>query len=257
MGYVWYADVYFLVNFLMNTSALFFAALLCNCRVSVRRIVLASAGAAASRIFLLILLPEWFGQILLVHMVVHPLTVCFAFLPGGWREFFRLMLSVCLLLLVAGGIQESLWIQAGVTSETVILFVGVLAMAMFVLWQLRQRRLCRLCVAELWLGGERICVKAYCDSGNLLRHPENGKPVSIVDRAAIPPLWLHTVGESERICCRTVSDSAFCLEVITVDRMDVYLKGTAREIRAPLLGLHSGALMGNGDIQMLLNAAVC
>ncbi|MCD8151554.1 MAG: sigma-E processing peptidase SpoIIGA [Clostridiales bacterium] len=257
MGYVWYADVYFLVNFLMNTSALFFAALLCNCRVAARRIVLASAGAAAARIFLLIVLPGWIGQILLVHMVVHPLTVYLAFLPDGWREFLRLMLSVCLLLLVAGGIQESLRMQAGAASETVILFAGVPAMAMFAVWQFRQRRLGRVCVAELWFGGERICVKAYCDSGNLLRHPENGKPVSIVDREVIPPLWLHAAGEPERIFCRTVSDSASCLEVITVDRMDVYLKGTAREIRAPLLGLYSGVLMGNGDIQMLLSAAVC
>ncbi|MCD8324302.1 MAG: sigma-E processing peptidase SpoIIGA [Clostridiales bacterium] len=188
MGYVWYADVYFLVNFLMNASALFFAAALCNGRVSVQRILLASAGASAARVFLLILLPGWIGQILLVHMVVHPLTVYLALLPDGWRDFLRLMLSVCLLLLVAGGIQESIWMQAGAASETVILPAGVLAMAMFAVWQFRQRRFGRICVAELWLGGERICVKAYCDSGNLLRHPENGKPVSIVDREAIPPL---------------------------------------------------------------------
>ncbi|MCD8324303.1 MAG: hypothetical protein LUC32_05055 [Clostridiales bacterium] len=47
------------------------------------------------------------------------------------------------------------------------------------------------------------------------------------------------------------------MDVITVDRMEIYRRGMAREIRAPLLGLHSGALMGDCGVQLLLNAAVC
>ncbi len=139
-----------------------------------------------------------------------------------------------------------------------LLISGILTMALFVLWQLRRRLTGRVCAVNLWFGGECLSVKAYCDSGNLLRHPGSGQPVSIVERSALPDDWIADADDAgEQIFLRTVSDERAAMQVITLDKMDIFLRGTVREVKEPRIGLHTGKLMEAADVQMLLNEAVC
>ncbi|MCD8149635.1 MAG: sigma-E processing peptidase SpoIIGA [Clostridiales bacterium] len=256
MIYEWYIDVFFLNNFLMDAAALILAAVCCSRNASPRRIFFASAAASAASILLLLVLPAWLWYVLAVHMALNPVMALLVFSPKCWKDFLSQLLSVYLLLLVAGGVQESLRLQMKLDSAGVILFSGILAMALFVLWQIRRRVTGWVCAVDLWFRGQRVPVKAYCDSGNLLRHPKTGQPVSVVSRDALPDGWLCSPGAADRVDCRTIGTDEACVEIIVLDKMDVYLKGTVREILAPPVGLHSGSLMKAVDVQMLLNVAI-
>lgn len=257
MKYEWYIDVFFLYNFLMDASALLFAAVCCNCRVFWGRILLAAAGAVALSTAMLLLLPVWLLYVLLMHLVLNPVMTFLAFSPKCGKDLFSLLLSVYLFLFFAGGVQESLWLQLGLSSPVMLFISGILTMALFVLWQLRRRLTGRICAVNLWFEGECLSVKAFCDSGNLLRHPGSGHPVSIVERSALPDNWIANADAAEQIFLRTVSDERAAMQVITLDKMDIFLQGTVREIEEPRIGLHTGKLMESADVQMLLNEAVC
>jgi len=254
--YEWYIDVFFLNNFLMDAAALILTAVCFNRYVSKVRVLLVSAAASSASIVLLLVLPAWLCYVLTVHIVVNPLMTLLVFSPKCWKDFLSQLLSVYLFLLVAGGVQESLRLQMKLNSAGIILFSGILVMTLFVLWQVRRRVAGWVCAVDLWLGGQRIPVKAYCDSGNLLRHPETGQPVSIVEREVLPDGWLYHPEAADKIACRTIASEDAGVEIITLDKMDVYLKGTIREVLAPRIGLHSGKLMEDVDVQMLLNVAV-
>ncbi|MCD8110296.1 MAG: sigma-E processing peptidase SpoIIGA [Clostridiales bacterium] len=255
MKYEWYPDVYFLVNFLMDSSALLLAAVSCNQRVSSARIFLASAAEVAVNMILLVCLPSRLLYVFLVYLVLHPATTVLAFEPKGARACIRLLAAVYVLLFLAGGVQQSLHIQFGSGGTGMILSEGILTALLFTLWQIRQRVFSRLCVVDLWFRGQRISLNAYCDSGNLLRHPKSRHPVSIVDRTALPEPWVRQLPPAEKIPCRTVSDTKAWMEVVPFDKMDVYLRGGVKVIQALQIGLQDGRLMQTPDVQMLLNGA--
>lgn len=39
-----------------------------------------------------------------------------------------------------------------------------------------------VCRVEVWLSGKSRILWAYCDSGNLLRDPDSGAPVSVLEQ---------------------------------------------------------------------------
>lgn len=133
MRYIWYPDIFFLVNFLMDTAALLLAAVICGQRTAPGRIFSVSAGTVGISMGLMILLPFRLMYVLLLYLVLHPLMTALAFRPNGWREFLRLQAAVYLLLFLAGGVQESLYLQSGSGGAAVILSDGILAMALFIL----------------------------------------------------------------------------------------------------------------------------
>ncbi|MCD7866330.1 MAG: sigma-E processing peptidase SpoIIGA [Clostridiales bacterium] len=257
MRYEWYPDVFFLVNYLMDASALLLAAVICNQRIFPGRIFLVSALSVTINIPLLVFLPSRLLYILLVHTVLHPLVTALAFRPKGVKECFRLLSAVYVLLFLTGGVQESLRMQFDPNGTGMILFKGILTLFLFVLWQVRQRVFHRLCVVDLWFCGQRLSLNAYCDSGNLLRHPGNGRPVSIIERDVLPEVWIRQMPSPEIISCQTVSDTKAWMEVIVFDQMDIYLRGRVKRIRKPEIGLKDGCIMQTPDVQMLLNGAFC
>ena len=163
----------------MDFCALLAAAVCCNQKVILRRLFLGPAAAVAVSTGLLLCLPGYISYVILSHAIVQPLTVWFVFRPGSLRDFLRLWLNVYLVLIVAGGVQQWIRLQTGTGSAGLILFWGILAAALFAVWQCRQKVLCRVCLVELCLKGQTVTRKAFCDSGNLLRDPASGAAVSL------------------------------------------------------------------------------
>lgn len=250
--------MFFVVNFLMDASGLLAAAVCCSQKPGKLRLFLAPALGAAASILLLVFLPGYIIYVLLMHLAVNPLMVFLVFRPGNLRDFLRLWLSVCLVLTVAGGIQQSIRLQTGMNSWGQILFCGLLAVLLFVIWQCRQSVLQRVCLVELYFAGQTVSLKAFCDSGNLLRDPDSGMAVSILQRTALPDEWTGMLGKTaKRIPFSTVGQEAGEMEVITLDKMRIFQRGTVKEIDTPKIGLHEGKFLAEPDVQMLLNGSLC
>jgi stage II sporulation protein GA (sporulation sigma-E factor processing peptidase) len=277
MEYEWYVDVYFLSNVLMDLTGILVAAICCNRNVRFWRSVVVSAASVLASIFLMLNVSDYLLIQLIVHSLLNPLMILLIFHPKDIRSFLRLWATVYVVFLLVGGMQECIQLQRdaqfeyGVLQQSdeifgygillqagrdtcEILISGILAGVAFCVYMLRQRTMRNVCVVDLWMGEEKITVNAYCDSGNLLRDPKSGNPVSILEQNMLNKWGMHNF-EIRKIPCHTISESQTYLDVITLDQMDIYLKGTVIQIKAPDIGLHTGKLMQHPDVQMLLHAS--
>lgn len=250
--------MFFLVSLLMDLSGLLTAAVCCNQKISLARLLLVPAAAVILSMLLLVFLPGYISYVLLTHIVINPLMVLLVFRPGSLKDFLRLWLTVYLVLAGAGGVQQSIRLQTGSGSAGQIIFLGLLSMLLFIIWQCRQRVLGRVCLVELSFSGQTISLKAFCDSGNLLRDPESGAAVSILQREVFPEEW---AGKLLKTACwipfSTISRETAAIQVVTLDKMRIFLKGTVKEIDTPRIGLREGELMAEPRVQMLLNGSFC
>lgn len=254
MEYEWYVDVFFLMNFFMDFAAVITAAVCCNRKIKTGRTMAACAITVLTAILLLMYLPNYLLYRLMVHIVLNPLMTFYVFRPGEWGQFLRLLLSIYLVIFLMGGIQESVRIQTGIRSNGQILICGIFAAVIFTVYMLRQKTLRHVCEVDLWLQDKKVSISAYWDSGNLLRDPGNGSPISIMDKSILDK-WNVNNLETRKIPYHTISENQAYLDVITLDKMDIYLKGTVKQIKAPEIGLHSGKIMRRPSVQMLLHAS--
>ena len=251
MEYEWYADIFFLTNLFMDFTGILAAAVSCNRPLRWKRTVLFCSISVVVSMILMIKLSNYLIYRLIVHIVINPLMMAFIFKPEGWSEFFRMLLTVYLIFFLAGGVQESFLLQVGRGGGWQILLCGIFAIAAWLIYMRRFQTLKYVCTVDLWLNGEKITVAAFCDSGNMLSSPTSGKPVSILQEEAVR-CWNTEELKKEQVCYHTVSEKQGYLQVVTLDKMDIYMRGTTRQINAPAIGLYAGTLMERLRVQMLL-----
>lgn len=254
MEYEWYVDIFFLTNFLMDLAGIFTAAVCCNQKICLWSAAIICGVSVVISILFFLYLPGYLPYRLFVHIVLNPLMTFLIFRPGDFGQFLRLLLTVYVVIFFIGGVQESIRLYAGGGGNGQILASGILAAVIFTVYMLRQKIMRYVCVVDLWLDGKKVTVSAYCDSGNLLRNPGNGHPVSILERKILDQ-WDTGHLKISRVPCHTVSEDQAYLDVITIDEMDIYLKGTVKQIKAPEIGLHTGKVMLRPAVQMLLHAS--
>lgn len=254
MRYEWYADTFFLINFLMDSAGLLAAAVICGRRIRLRRILLTSASFVVLSMVMLCLIRRYQIYHLLVHLILNPIMIIVAFQPKKWKELIRELFCTYLVFIVTGGLQESVYLQTEGFVIGKIVVSGGVCIFCFVLWLIRMKTMSHICVADLWMNGEKISVEAFCDSGNLLRDPADRKAVSIVQTDVLPKQWLATTPKRE-IRFHTLNSKENSMVVITLDRMDIYQHGCLKSIDDPKIGLQKGELMQIPQVQMILHSS--
>lgn len=253
MEYEWYADVFLLTNLLMDMSAMFAAALLLNDRLRLGRCLAVCAAGVTGSTVLLILLKKYLIYSIVLHTLIHPLMAFCVFGAKGKGRFLRTLLTIYLILFMMGGIQNSVGMLLG-NSTLDILLSGMAAALLFCIYQIRWRVTQRICRVELWAGTEHVMVDAYCDTGNLLRDSLTGKPVCILQQEVFEQFATDRTIQKE-ISCHTIGTEKEKLKIVMLDKMKIYQKGTVTEIKEPEIGLHTGEIMQNPKVQMLLHAS--
>lgn len=244
-----YIDQFFLEHFLTGALLLALTASLEKKRVSWMRIAAGSlANAALTTFFLCVNLPKWnfFG-------------IIFA---GGITFFNKkrnyLLKSMLLLLLVTvcfGGALEALLAVWGLP-----LMAGT-ALAVFLV-RCAGRRLERLLKLEgtvqvrLQWRERTEEVQGLIDSGNHLKEPFTGKPVSIIDADCAHRL-LGEDWENERgfllIPYHSIGTEEGWLQGVTIDRMYVHASGEEAVINSPVLAIYKGHVSAGEQYQMILH----
>ena len=201
-----YADLLFLVNFSMDFLGFYLTARLLHRPLSLWRGMLASAlGGVYAVVVLFLTVGE-------VPAFLIDLCVCFclcAVAMLGRREGIRACLRLgslyLLISVLLGGAMTLLYSQLnripGLTDRveedglSAWLFLGmaVASAVMTALWGRGFRRAASRREVELIVehGGQCVQMRAFCDSGNLLRDPISAKPVIAVRaermRGLVPP----------------------------------------------------------------------
>lgn len=182
----------------------------------------------------------------------HPLMTFGVFGAKDRGRFLRTLLTIYLILFVMGGVQNSIGVLLG-SSTLEILLSGMAAALLFCIYQIRRRVIQQICRVELWAGTEHVTVDAYCDTGNLLRDPLTGRPVCILQQEVLAQFAADRTIQKE-ISCHTIGTEKEKLKIVMLDKMKIYQKGTVTEIKEPEIGLHTGEIMQNPKVQMLLHA---
>ncbi len=193
-----YGDLYFAVNFTMDTLALFLTAKML--RQPVRPLRLAAAGALGAVYSVgALLLPDG-NPLAFISALLMPCLICLAAL--GWqnaRAFLKGLAAFWTISLLLGGIMTAVCYGVGVWGKKQVSvggkvqpllgdlpFWGILLFALLagalISWALKRRKptvqTVDICIEEQ----TSICLKALVDSGNLLTEPLSGLPVIVVDR---------------------------------------------------------------------------
>ena len=252
MAYEWYADIFCLTSLLMDFCAVYTAGIILNRAVSWKRCMIACVFGVGASVSLLFMIPRYAIYSLLVHGMVHPLMTFMVFGGRDRAGYLRALLTVYIVLFVMGGVQNWLNVLNGRKTGQIIVY-GFVAALLFTGYQVRRRVMKNVCRVEVWLSGKSRILWAYCDSGNLLRDPDSGAPVSVLEQELFEQLPQDPVRKKE-ISYRTIRQEGSMM-VVLLDRMDIWQKGTKKQIFKPEIGLQKGPVMQHPRVQMLLHAS--
>ena len=164
-----------------------------------------------------------------------------------------------LLLLVTvgfGGTLEALLSLTGLAALPAAV-LAVLLLDAASRWREGQRlRAERLTRARLFFEGRTAEVDALIDTGNQLREPATGRPVSIVEKAAATEL-LGENWEQRRGCLlipyHSLGTDCGWMKGVTIDRMTVMAGSQETAVLRPVLAFYPGDVSAAGTYRMILH----
>jgi len=201
-----YADILFLVNFVMNAFVLLLAGRIL--RVGRRWFwVLAGAGLMAGMYTVLLALPVLRGvNVFVAQVVILVCGIMLAFWPRGWRLFLRYVLVTYVISFTVGGLGMALFFLTDLPYAVRYIAADLGAFSRAVSWQLavtgmvlsygliklgqyfiERRALKRqmLCSVQIDLDDGRVAFDALVDTGHSLREPITQSPVIVAEIEAV------------------------------------------------------------------------
>ena len=197
-----YADLLFLVNFIMNGFVLLVVSKIMRQRRKAHRLVLGSVVMALMYTLLLVIEPLRFLNIALASVVILAAGVMVAFYPAGVRHFLRLMLTAYGITFGVGGLGMALFYLTGlpyaiyyiaadldgfrqavswqlVLVGTVASYILIkLAMRMVEHYTIKRQMLMNVMVS---MNEKYIFFDALVDTGHSLKDPLSQSPVIIAE----------------------------------------------------------------------------
>lgn len=259
MVYELYVDSLFLVNFVMNLYLL----ILVNrstLRTATRRgmVLGAFAGAVVYLLPFLVSGPAWLKWSFSLSAGAG-LMIVIAFHPGTIRAFFKMLRQLFWysflmggLLLFAGSTMPFLQRFAGGICG--VLGLGALGflLAGYIQNADRRQRRAASCKAVLIYGKTRVCTTALLDSGNSLREPISGKPVSIIDAGLYQALWKGEKPFYRAIPYHSIGRARGILKGYLLPELELELDGVTKHIR----DVYVAVCEEETRVGMILNPAV-
>lgn len=206
-----YLDVYFLINFTVDTLAVFFALKLCRLKASIGAITTSGIIGAVVSCISVIFDPAFiiFAPLLLLSAWLIVFTTA---RNEAWHRKIRLLLSILLFEALIGGVVGWLYglldksilpliNQADGGAENkkmlllsmlILLSIGIVKLFLRIFMSSQQ---CRTASVSIALSDQTANVDGFFDSGNMLTDPLSGRSVIIVKYHAIENLLSKYGGE--------------------------------------------------------------
>ncbi|MCM1091941.1 MAG: sigma-E processing peptidase SpoIIGA [Butyrivibrio sp.] len=259
MYYELYVDSLFVINFVMNLYLL----MLVNqstLRTATRRrmAVGACTGAVIYLVPFMLGIPSWVkwptaflaGTGLMVEIAFRPRS--FTILLRIIRQLFWYSFLMGGLLLAAEGMMP--FLRPFMTGICGILGLGTLAywLIAFLVRTDRRKRGNSICKATLINGETQVCVTALLDSGNSLREPVSGKPVSVIDRGLYRALWGEEEIPYRVVPYHSIGKAGGILPGYLLPMMEVELDGVVRRLQ----NVYVAVCEEDNSVGIILNPAV-
>ena len=255
MYYELYVDVLFLVNFMMDYLLLLIVKRALKCAVNHGNICVgALLGSFLTCVIVVIPIPYEVVKLILFHLFVNTCMIRVGLKINRIRSFVKAMIMLYIGGFLLGGILEALrqYVRFGSLFFAVALagYYLVLGIWKFIGW-VEQWNRCH-CNVELFLGEKQYQVKGLIDTGNGLKDPLSGQPVSILDRKVAKELLEESTLDGIRyIPYQTIGKKGGVLPAIQVDKMCVHGENKYW-VEAPLIGISEEEFSAE-EYKMILN----
>ncbi len=261
-----YGEYLFLENFAAGYGLLKLTALLCGRKPSNARI---AAGAAMCGAFAFILFINMSGLLNFIAEIAFALVMTFVvFSPSCGRALVRIAaVFYCMSFLAGGSAIAFIYMSGcgGIVSNGIfyigkggymLIMIGAFTgmVIVFVLVKFIRRRISRgteiVDVSIEIMGGTLKC-HGKVDSGNYLRDPLSGKPVSLIERKVAENTWgviennknwenrVRVIPYKSVGCCGGTLTAVRC-DSITIDRGEVFGRGKIY-LRNAIIGFYEGS----------------
>lgn len=187
MYYELYIDVFFLVNFMMDYLLLQLVRRILKCPATHGRICIgALTGAFLMCAAMVIPGMNTFVRFILFHGIISVVMIKTGFKIGWNRTFLRAYILLYICAFLAGGVMEWLrqYIRAGSLFFALAIAGYYISLGIWNLFVYLAARNTGRCTVRLVKGEKECTVEALIDTGNRLRDPVTGKPVSIISASA-------------------------------------------------------------------------
>lgn len=290
MKAVIYLDSYFFMNLFLNSMLLH---LLCRIRRLSGNVFRIFAGAFFGGLFacFLILQPGmgFFLRSILSYLVMAPGMILIAFGFGTGTRFLQNLIWFLGITVVLGGVVEfmaeqyigmkegsQMSVSLGKSEILIMAAIGTsVLIAVFKKLTKWEKKEAYTCDVTLFMEDRSVTVKAYMDSGNLLKEPLSEKPVMILEEAVFLELieeelredmreYLHKEGEcwnqakkyAERIRLipyKSIGRTRGLLKGFIADRMVAAMGEKGVILVRPVIAVYSsGTLSSDGSYRMIV-----
>ncbi len=265
MAVCFYADLYWILNFIMNLFLLYVTAWWINEPASIKRWIFASAVCATLPVITTYLynygikLPG-----LLTAVSGLALLVWQAYRPGSLRQFLKIIFNFVLLSAFTAGMlfmlkgifqKKGFYGRYQGRQEVSLLFLLISVFMLYILFrllrvsilkqELRQRSVVN---ATLVHNGRKHEIKALYDTGNHLISPYTGEPVVVISKELSDCLGLKENLNPLLIPYHSIGGDGL-LEAYRLDLLQ-FKDGSTRK---NFLAAVSGNICKDKEIQMILN----
>lgn len=242
-----YIDQFFAEQFLTGWILLYLTALIGKLRRKKGRLPLAAAAGAAIQCLYVVTGWKW------VSAAGYLAMAAAAFVPGERMRgtLFFMVSTICF-----GGVMESVFTIFSVNTAAGCMISGAIVVTAWKWYRRNRRNMEEEATLILEWEGRQITVRALIDTGNRLREPATGRPVSILDRESAEKL-LENGWETRKGCLlipyHSIGKERGWMQGVSLDRMIISLAEGDKEIRNPVFAISSGKVNLKNKYQVILN----
>lgn len=256
--YIFYADVYFMQNFLMDYIALSSVNCFLKRGYKQRRMIAVAIVASVLSLFLHIYIVNPGIRTIILHFGLNMGMAVMAF---GWSDKKTLLenwLVIYMTVLLLGGIMEwetTLGIDAAFFWGKAVIAAMLLSAATAYL-SAKKEFMEKIFSVEIIQDGKCYALNGYWDSGNLLVDPYLGKPVQIIDEHTARQIFGEELPAMRLIPFRALGSEGGLLSVCNAQEMHIY-QGKNKKVLCPvILGIADNELLRGKEYDVILQASV-
>lgn len=271
-----YADMLFLVNWLMDYILLCAVAVMLRLKTEKKRLCGAAAlGALWVCVTAIFSVPLWLEKTASL-LLINSAMIRVAFKTTRKGDYVHAVFLLYAIGLLGGGVANLVYFHTGVgaylkgmihgetigiaSSVAVMISAGAVCGVLRMIRSItdHESRL-RCCYqACLFLGDNAVTLTAFLDTGNQLREPITGKAVHIAEKSKLAALEQRPEETVKMLIpFHAVGTEAGLLTALRIDRMEL-IRSDGRKItlERPLVGLYEGKLSSKEEYQMLLHTEI-
>jgi len=251
--YEFYIDIFFLENMIMDLALLLLTGRILKCRIMWRRLLPGSFFGALGAC-MLILVPT--GHVVLIfafgYVILSFGMVKITFAALQKKTLIKGVMLLYGMAFLSGGIFQTLFSQITLP----VIFLGMLSVLFLTLllkgYQSLKYKTQEVYDVTIALHGRCKRVKGLRDTGNHLKEPVTGKPVSIIGYDSIKELLDKDV-KMFYIPYHSIGKSSGILPGMTLDYISIERENGSQKIEHPVIAVSKEAVNYKGSYQIILN----